>query len=64
VPELEIPVRRVTLDICELCLAGDGGECHVPGCAFWMRPAPGMPLRGTDGHLLVAVLRELDEDDA
>ena len=61
--EPEIPVRTVTLSICELCLAGDGGECHVPGCAFWMNDAPSTPLRGTDGYLFVAALRELEEDD-
>lgn len=26
--------------ICALCLDGVGGECHVPGCAFWMDDAP------------------------
>lgn len=23
----------VTLTLCDLCLDGKGGECHVPGCA-------------------------------
>ncbi len=26
--------------VCELCACGAGGECHVPGCAFWMHDAP------------------------
>lgn len=38
--EQEIPVRRVELWICDLCLSGEGGECHVPGCAFWCHDAP------------------------
>lgn len=60
---MQIPVRRVTLLVCELCLAGDGGECHVPGCAFWMRRAPDKPLAGEDGRLFVPALRELEESD-
>lgn len=36
--------RLHTLTICELCLDGEGGECHVPGCAFWMDDAPGPVL--------------------
>jgi len=31
--------------ICELCLGGRGGECHVPGCVFWMVSAPDIPIR-------------------
>lgn len=31
---------RVPLDVCGYCLRGDGGECHYPGCAFWMSDAP------------------------
>ena len=37
-------LRRVTLDICEPCIEGAGGECHTPGCAFWMRMAPEWPF--------------------
>jgi hypothetical protein len=35
-----IPVRRIQVWVCDLCLAGEGGECHVPGCAFWCHDAP------------------------
>lgn len=41
-PEL----RRVEFQVCELCLGGAGGECHVPGCVFWMCDAP-------TGHFLM-----------
>lgn len=30
----------LTVAICNLCLRGDEGECHVPGCVFWMCAAP------------------------
>jgi hypothetical protein len=36
----DIPLRRVAAWVCDLCLAGEGGECHAPGCAFWLRDAP------------------------
>lgn len=35
-----IPLRRVEFFVCDLCLTAAGGECHVPGCAFWMQDAP------------------------
>lgn len=41
---VEIPLARVTLDVCQACLKGEGGECHTPGCAFWMSTAPDVPL--------------------
>lgn len=37
-------LRHVTFDICEPCIEGAGGECHAPGCAFWMMRAPETPL--------------------
>ena len=36
----EVPLVQCNLIICALCLAGRGGECHTPGCAFWCCPAP------------------------
>ena len=36
----EPTVAMLTLPICTLCLGGKAGECHVPGCVFWMCPAP------------------------
>lgn len=42
--EPEIPVRKVTLWLCDLCLNGAGGECHTPGCALWINRAPDLPL--------------------
>jgi hypothetical protein len=40
-PELEL----VAVMICNLCLDGVGGECHVPGCLFWMNDAPANSIR-------------------
>ena len=37
---VEPTVATLTLPICSLCLGGAEGECHVPGCVFWMCPAP------------------------
>ena len=48
-PEPTIKVFTVTLDICELCLSGAGGHCHVPGCAFWMKRAPDGPIWAIKG---------------
>lgn len=36
----EPQLHRLSLQVCDLCLDGEGGECHVPGCAFWMHAAP------------------------
>lgn len=47
----EPKLHRVVVVICDLCLAGAGGECHVPGCILWLNRAPDLPL-----------LRELYED--
>lgn len=42
-PEPET-LARVTLVLCSRCLAGEGGECHVPGCVLWMNRAPDVPI--------------------
>lgn len=36
----ETQVRRIEAYVCDLCLSGAGGECHVPGCGFWIFDAP------------------------
>lgn len=40
----EPSLYRVALWLCSLCIDGVGGECHVPGCAFWLNRAPDLPL--------------------
>lgn len=40
-----VPVYRVELQVCELCLVGEGEECHVPECAFCFRDVPDEELR-------------------
>ena len=39
-----ISLHRVTLTLCSLCLNGEGGQCHTPGCALWLKAAPDCPL--------------------
>jgi hypothetical protein len=36
----DIQVRRIQAYVCDLCLSGAGGECHVPGCSFFIWDAP------------------------
>lgn len=40
----EVAVRWYKIYLCDLCVAGAGGECHSPGCALWMNRAPDMAL--------------------
>lgn len=54
--EPEPKLHRVAFDVCDLCLTGAGGECHVPGCTFWLHDAP----IGSD----IAWLRERREGDS
>lgn len=64
-------VSLVQLPMCGPCLNGAGGECHTPGCAMWMMPAPSSPvlgrplvvvLDGTDPAVkLAAAVTERDE---
>lgn len=44
-PDGEIAVHGVAFMLCDPCLDGAGGECHVPGCAMWLNRAPDLPLR-------------------
>lgn len=44
-PEPEIPVHLVQMHLCDLCLNGEGGQCHTPGCALWINRAPDLSLR-------------------
>ena len=48
--EYPIELHRVLLVICDLCLNGKGGECHVPGCSFYLNRAPDLPLTPREGE--------------
>lgn len=48
--------------LCGRCIAGEGGECHTPGCALWMNRAPDIPVTPNDDGGAVA-LDELLADD-
>ncbi len=43
----------MVLRVCESCREGAGGECHEPGCAFWMNRAPDIPLAATGREELI-----------
>jgi hypothetical protein len=47
--EPEIPVHLVQLWLCDLCLDGEGDECHTPGCSLWIHDVPKPALRGSQG---------------
>jgi hypothetical protein len=32
--EPEVQIRRVSVNLCENCIAGVSGQCHVPECLF------------------------------
>ena len=39
-------LRHVVMHLCDDCLNGESGQCHVPGCALWMKTAPDGPFSG------------------
>lgn len=56
----EVPeVRTVMVPVCELCIRGAGGECHTPGCSFFMFPAPIEGANSMGKHAMEAL--DLDE---
>lgn len=40
----EWQLHRVTLDLCEGCISGQGGQCHTPGCILWIHDVDAIPL--------------------
>jgi myo-inositol-1-phosphate synthase len=52
--EISTPVVVCSLrmvPVCAACESGIGGECHTPGCSFWMRDAPSESLAFHDVDL-------------
>jgi len=41
----------VVTAMCKPCLDGDGGECHTPGCFFWMQAGPHGDMRHRCSHV-------------
>lgn len=39
-------LKAIEVNICPYCLNGAGGECHYPGCVYWMKDAPTGALLG------------------
>jgi hypothetical protein len=42
-------IYEVTVNLCGRCLNGEGGECHTPGCGFFLNRAPDLALSAKDG---------------
>lgn len=42
-PVLEVVTGEFT--VCSACLDGEGGQCHTPGCLFWLNRAPDLAIR-------------------
>lgn len=66
----EVATERY-VPVCEPCIAGEGSECHSPGCAFFLRdvPADGCnPVfavsRGENGAIYTEVRAERDRAHA
>ena len=37
-------LKRIEIVLCEACLDGIEGECHVPECAWFLRDSPGLAI--------------------
>jgi hypothetical protein len=37
-------LNKIEIIICDYCLAGDGDECHTPGCALFLNRTPNIPI--------------------
>jgi len=48
---------------CDLCLDGAGGECHTPGCIFYLSTAPDIPLRKNIIERGGIIFREIEPYD-
>ena len=42
--EKKVIVKKVIINLCEYCLNGTGGECHVPECALCRNCAPDIQI--------------------
>lgn len=58
----EPELRRISLWLCDLCLDGEGGECHVPGCSLYLNRAPDLNIRAHCEELTDHVAIPLDAD--
>lgn len=60
----ETPKVRM-IPVCEACERGEGGECHTPGCSFWMRDGPKEPLQflGIDLSTTAIIMAHLARRD-
>lgn len=52
-------LHKVALTLCSLCLLGEGGQCHTPGCSLWINRAPDIPVTIEFWHLDEAVTADV-----
>lgn len=49
---VDVSAKRYAIYLCDQCVAGEGGECHSPGCALFGKTAPGVPLRPEPHYII------------
>jgi hypothetical protein len=50
-------VKMYSIWLCDMCVSGEGGECHSPGCALFLNRAPDIPLQ-IGGNMFLTELHE------
>ncbi len=55
----KIKIKRIAINVCEMCLEGRGEECHVPTCYFFLRDVPDAFYPAFD-HRMYDVLEEFE----
>ncbi len=54
---------KLDVAICELCLKGEGSECHTPGCALFLHTVPpGRPTLWESWHDVPGALVHVGEE--
>jgi len=51
-------IKHIAIRICEACLAGEGDECHTPGCALFLHSVD-LPI----DECMYIVLDEYEESE-
>jgi hypothetical protein len=51
-------IKHIAIWICEACLAGEGSQCHTPGCSLFLHGVD-LPIH----RELYVILSERDDPD-
>jgi predicted HAD superfamily Cof-like phosphohydrolase len=59
----EPQLRKLEIHVCENCIARKPGECHMPGCFYWLHGVEDVPtyLDAYAAHGLAEMLAEFHE---